>query len=38
VHGNQVLVELAAGGTTEGMAELISDLFIHYKPGVTPSL
>lgn len=38
VHGNQVLVELAPGGTTDGMAELISDLFIHYKPGVVPSL
>ncbi len=38
VHGNQVLVELAAGGSTDGMAELISDLFIHYKPGVTPSM
>lgn len=38
IHGNQVLVELASGGSTDGMAEIITNLFIHYKPGVTPSL
>lgn len=38
VHGNQILVELAPGGSTDGMAELIENLFIHYRPGVTPSL
>jgi hypothetical protein len=38
VHGNQITVELRDGGTTDGMAEAISDLFIHYKPGVTPSI
>jgi hypothetical protein len=38
VHGNQINVELAPGASTDGMAEAIADLFIHYKPGVTPSL
>ena len=38
VHGNQITVELAAGSTTDGMEALISDLFIHYKPGVVPSI
>ena len=38
IHGNQVLVELAAGASTDGMADIITNLFIHYKPGVTPSL
>jgi hypothetical protein len=38
VHGNQIIVELAAGGTTEGMAKDIEDLFIHYRPGVMPSI
>ncbi len=38
VHGNQINVELTPGGSTEGMATAIADLFIHYKPGVKPSL
>ncbi len=38
VHGNQINVELVPGGSTEGMAEAIADLFIHYKPGVVPSM
>jgi hypothetical protein len=38
VHGNQINVELTPGGSTVGMAEAIADLFIHYKPGVVPSL
>ena len=38
VHGNQVTVELRPGGSTAGMADAITDLFIHYKPGVTPSI
>ena len=38
VHGNIVTVELASGGSTAGMAPLIEDLFIHYKPGVMPSI
>jgi hypothetical protein len=38
VHGNQINVQLVPGGSTSGMAEAIADLFIHYKPGVTPSM
>lgn len=38
VHGNVITVSLKPGASTEGMAEAISDLFIHYRPGVTPSL
>ncbi len=38
IYGNQIMVELAAGGSTEGMAPAIADLFIHYRPGVMPSL
>jgi hypothetical protein len=38
VHGNQITVELAPGGSTAGMDQVIADLFIHYKPGVTPSI
>jgi hypothetical protein len=38
VHGNQITVELAPGGSTDGMGTLIADLFIHYKPGVVPSI
>ena len=38
IYGNQVTVQLEAGGSTAGMAEAIADLFIHYRPGVMPSL
>ena len=38
IHGNQITVELRDGGTTAGMAELIRDTFIYYKPGVVPSI
>lgn len=38
IHGNQVTVELRPGGSGEGMADLIRDIFIHYKPGVTASI
>ncbi len=38
IHGNIVTAELANGASTDGLATIISDLFIHYKPGVTPSI
>lgn len=38
IHGNQIVVELAPGGSTDGMAKEIEDLFIHYRPGVVPSI
>ena len=36
VYGNVVTVDLAKGHTSEGMADLIRELFIHYVPGVLP--
>ena len=38
IHGNIVTAELRNGANTQGMATIIEDLFIHYKPGVVPSL
>jgi hypothetical protein len=38
IHGNQVTVELTPGASTAGMADAIADVFIHYKPGVLPSI
>ena len=38
IHGNIVTLELRPGAGTAGMAALIEGLFIHYKPGVTPSI
>ena len=38
VFSNVITVELAEGGTDEGMLELIEELFIHYREGVQPSL
>ena len=38
VYSNEVTVELEQGKTGEGFVELIHDLFIHYRPGVTPSI
>lgn len=38
IHGNIITVDLGPGATTQGMAEAIEDLFIHYKPGVQPSI
>ena len=37
IHGNQLLVELADGGSPAGMAQVITDLFTFYTPGVVPS-
>ncbi len=38
VFSNVITVELAEGGSAEGMRELIEELFIHYREGVQPSL
>ena len=38
IHGNQVTVVLADGGSSAGMANIMRDLFIHYTPGVLPSI
>jgi hypothetical protein len=36
VYSNVVTVDLSPGANTEGMADVIRDLFIYYRPGVTP--
>lgn len=38
VYSNEVTVVTGAGGSTDGMAAAIETLFIHYKPGVQPSI
>jgi len=38
VYSDEVTVELEQGATGDGLVELIHDLFIHYRPGVTPSI
>ena len=37
VHSNIVDVELLAGGTADGIEDIIRELYIHYRPGVVPS-
>ena len=36
VYGNVITIDLAKGATTDGLAEVIHDLFVHYRPGVVP--
>ncbi len=38
IFSNVITVELAGGTTTEGLRELIEELFIHYREGVQPSI
>lgn len=38
MYGNEVTVNLEAGANTNGIAELIQSLFIHYREGVQPSI
>jgi len=38
VYGNEVTVKLAPGATTDGLAERIHSLFIHYREGVLPTV
>jgi hypothetical protein len=38
VYSNMVTVDLAPGASTEGLAEALAGLYIHYREGVTPSL
>ena len=35
---DEITVTLEPGANTDGMAELITNLFIHYREGVTPSI
>lgn len=34
VNSNVITVDVAKGGTTEGVAEIIEDLYTYYRPGV----
>ena len=36
VYSNVITVDLAKGGTTHGIVDLIRDLYIYYLPGVLP--
>jgi hypothetical protein len=36
VYGNVVTVDLSKGADDDGLAEVIRDLFVHYRPGVVP--
>lgn len=36
VYSNVVTLDLADGASTEGMADIVRDLFLYYREGVTP--
>jgi hypothetical protein len=36
VYGNILTVDLTKGADGAGLAEVIQDLFVHYRPGVLP--
>jgi hypothetical protein len=36
IYSNVVTVTLGYGGATTGMADLVRDLFLYYREGVTP--
>ena len=36
VYSNIITVDLAKGARTDGMADTIHELFVHYVPGVVP--
>jgi hypothetical protein len=38
IYGNEITVTLEPGANSGGMAELITNLFIHYREGVQPSI
>lgn len=38
IYGNEITVRLEPGGTSAGIADLITNLFIHYREGVQPSI
>ena len=38
IYGNEITVNLEPGANTSGIAELITNLFIHYREGVQPSI
>lgn len=38
IYSNVITVELAPDASPEGLADLIRELYIHYREGVTPSI
>lgn len=38
IYGNEVIVELNAWKSADGLKESIEGLYIHYLPGVQPSI
>jgi len=38
VYSNEVTIELEPGTSGDGLREIIERLYIHYLPGVTPSI
>jgi hypothetical protein len=37
IHSNIIDVELESTAAADGLEDVIRELYIHYKPGVTPS-
>jgi hypothetical protein len=37
VHSNVVTVDLADGASADGLLQVIEDLFLYYREGVTPA-
>jgi hypothetical protein len=38
VYSNVVTLEVEPGADLDGLAQVVHDLFIHYREGVTPSI
>jgi len=38
IYGNVVTLELSRGGTTDGVSEIIENLYIYYREGVQPAI
>jgi hypothetical protein len=38
IYSNEITVELGPGRTGDGLEDVIASLFIHYTPGVQPSI
>jgi hypothetical protein len=36
IYSNVITVDLSKGSSSDGMADVIRELFIHYRPGVRP--
>ena len=37
IYSNVITVDLAKGATSDGLLEVVEDLFIYYREGVTPA-